>query len=469
MKPSKLTLVITFILIFWFSLQPAIDPDTGWHIATGRYIVEQKSIPQTDPFSFSLPNHPYIAHSWGIDIIMYEVDKLAGPVGLSILFALLTTAFFAITYSTINHKSLIINHPFWLLLIAYPAIEIIGTRPQVITVIGLAWLLRLLTRPLSSRHIWQIPLGFFIWANLHGGVVLGLVTYGLWLGLSFLLHTYKPVHQIHLLGLVLLSSAATLLNPYTFHLFTFSWGMITNSTSMVYNSDWVPLFSGRLGDDSLIVRLIIVAGSLIAIFDQKKSAKTLAFLAGGFLLLAFKSLRFLVPLLPVVTLLVSPMLQKLAGKLTTHQLFFPAVGLVVFSLTFSVLSDKSDVFCSRRPECYAKLAEMPFGAVDFMANHHLSGRVFNFYTWGGYLSWQIPGSQVFIDGRMDNFFVGKKSFLTEFVAIEEQHKGWYDRLMSYRPQLAIIPVGWQVQQQSLILNGWQNLYQDNVAILMQAP
>ena len=70
---------------------------------------------------------------------------------------------------------------------------------------------------------------------------------------------------------------------------------------------------------------------------------------------------------------------------------------------------------------------------------------------------------------MDNFFVSKKSFLTEFVAIEEQHKGWYDRLMSYRPQLAIIPVGWQVQQQSLILNGWQNLYQDNVAILMQAP
>ena len=44
----------------------------------------------------------------------------------------------------------------------------------------------------------------------------------------------------------------------------------------------------------------------------------------------------------------------------------------------------------------------PEGAVAFLERHHLDGRVFNTYYFGGYLTWRRwPANQIFIDGRYD--------------------------------------------------------------------
>jgi tetratricopeptide (TPR) repeat protein len=50
----------------------------------------------------------------------------------------------------------------------------------------------------------------------------------------------------------------------------------------------------------------------------------------------------------------------------------------------------------------------PEGAVAFLERHHLDGRVFNSYQYGGYLFWhRWPANQVFIDGRYDAVLFGE--------------------------------------------------------------
>ena len=40
------------------------DPDTYWHIATGRWILAQGAVPHQDVFSFSMPGAPWDPPGW---------------------------------------------------------------------------------------------------------------------------------------------------------------------------------------------------------------------------------------------------------------------------------------------------------------------------------------------------------------------------------------------------------------------
>jgi len=41
-----------------------IDPDSYWHLAAGRWIIEHRTIPTTDPFSWTFAGSPWLAHEW---------------------------------------------------------------------------------------------------------------------------------------------------------------------------------------------------------------------------------------------------------------------------------------------------------------------------------------------------------------------------------------------------------------------
>src|SRR5258708_13785851 len=45
------------------------DGDTGWHIRTGQWILENHSVPHTDLFSFSKAGQPWFAWEWLSDVV----------------------------------------------------------------------------------------------------------------------------------------------------------------------------------------------------------------------------------------------------------------------------------------------------------------------------------------------------------------------------------------------------------------
>lgn len=451
--------------LLFFTLQPATDPDTGWHLATGRFIIEQGHVPQNDPFSYSMPNAPYYAHSWAFDILMYVIQDKFGPIGLSMIFALITTAcmaLFAQTAKNINNQG-----AFWELLplLALVVVEICGVRPQVVSVLGLAILLVMLTNQGKKPSLLHVSALFFIWANVHGGVVLGVGVLALWIIGNRVWHS-NNFEKKYWLKCFFAAFLATLMNPYTYHLYTFAFGMLTNSTALIFNADWIPLFSERLGDDSLPLRVSIVVGSLVAIIDNRNQ-KIVTTLALIFLGASLKSLRFLVPLLPVIAPLMLLTLHKLTPNSVKKSWFAPVVIAFTAIIFYPSLVDKNKLLCTSKPDCYGSLAQMPYEAATFIKEKGLAGNFFNHYTWGGYLEWQVPQVKFFIDGRMDNFFIDGKSFLEIFVAVDQMEKGWYESLLLYQTNFALLPSSWQRQAAYLQQEGWEELYRDEKAIVLK--
>src|SRR6266542_6256432 len=54
------------------------DGDTGWHIRTGEYILDNLRVPAVDLFSFSKPGEPWFAWEWGADVIFAALFRFAG-------------------------------------------------------------------------------------------------------------------------------------------------------------------------------------------------------------------------------------------------------------------------------------------------------------------------------------------------------------------------------------------------------
>src|SRR4030067_118497 len=67
------------------------DPDTYWHIATGRWIIEHATVPAYDPFSHTMRGAPWTAHEWLAEVMLALAFQAFGWTGVIAL----TTAAFA--------------------------------------------------------------------------------------------------------------------------------------------------------------------------------------------------------------------------------------------------------------------------------------------------------------------------------------------------------------------------------------
>src|SRR6202162_3765006 len=68
------------------------DPDTYWHIATGRWIWAHAAVPTADPFSHTLPGAPWLAHEWLSELILAGAYGALGWAGVVALAALAAAA-----------------------------------------------------------------------------------------------------------------------------------------------------------------------------------------------------------------------------------------------------------------------------------------------------------------------------------------------------------------------------------------
>ena len=49
---TRVFLAILFLGLFAMAARNVTDPDVWWHLKTGQYIAEHKSVPRADPFSY---------------------------------------------------------------------------------------------------------------------------------------------------------------------------------------------------------------------------------------------------------------------------------------------------------------------------------------------------------------------------------------------------------------------------------
>src|ERR1043166_3614556 len=54
------------------------DVDVGFHIRTGELVLQTHSIPSTNTFSYTFPDHPWLLHQWLPTILIYAINQLGG-------------------------------------------------------------------------------------------------------------------------------------------------------------------------------------------------------------------------------------------------------------------------------------------------------------------------------------------------------------------------------------------------------
>ena len=152
------------------------DPDTQWHIETGRWMAAHLRVPDRDVFSHSLPGAPWHAHEWLSELLFWWAYGLAGWSGAVALAAAAAGLAFGLLASALQ-RHLDPRHVVLLCVLAFGvASQHLLARPHVLAWPLLAlWVHALVSsveRGVAPHYGWTaVPA---LWANLHGGHVFGL-------------------------------------------------------------------------------------------------------------------------------------------------------------------------------------------------------------------------------------------------------------------------------------------------------
>ncbi len=388
------TLFLTAIcLLGLFSTQIA-DTDFWWHLKTGQYIVERHSLPVPDPFAYTAAfsgeeqmRHFNLTHEWLSQVLMYAVYSAAGFPGIILGRAVLLAAvcslagFLAARMSSSLYAGIAAACATASVLVAFTA-----DRPGVVTFLGVSVFLLLLE---LRRGWWALPPLAMLWANCHGGFLLGwvvLFAYAVEIVILRRRLAFAPENRRFWL-VTICAVAASGLNPNGFGAVSTVFAY-RQSPMMANLVEWQPprLWGAPYGFDILLYAATLV---LVVSWRRVRLAHWILFAAfAAVSLTAFRNtplIGFLAPVLIAAYFPISLAVPK--GFAWAPAILAAAGAATVFA---------HDNFSQLRVAAWT----VPEGAADFLLEHHITGPMFNTYEQGGYLIWRMwPQERVFIDGR----------------------------------------------------------------------
>jgi hypothetical protein len=394
------------------SVREVTDPDVWWHLRTGQWVIEHGAAPTTDPFSQGGSEKTWMAYSWLFDVVLYLLHQAFGLWGVVLYRAAASVAVTAAVHRLIARRV-----PRFL-----PAFLLTAT--VVVTFVPLmnerTWLLTFLFSTLTldavlelrdrteRRTIWLLPLMFVVWANVHIQFVYGLgllclacvavVIDGL-LGMTSLrrLETPRFATWWKLMPLTIACAAATLVNPYSYHLYAVVWDYATQTQAYRIILEFGPL-EFREAWEWLVLALFGFAAFTLGRRAQLSTFHLL--LLAGTALLAFRHRRDVWFLVLSSAAIVTMSLGKgTEGQVAEFPLtwrrmafLFGLVGVMV-----PVVAFQQHLTNQRLEQEVA--ATYPVEAVRVIETRGDVGPVFNHFNWGGYLAWRLPRLPVSLDGR----------------------------------------------------------------------
>ncbi len=484
----KNILLITLVLIIFFlGMRLPLDPDLGWHLRSGQYIWEHKGLAETDPFSHTFPEYPWIAHEWLADLIMYGLNSIGpdwGIVALSVFYAGIAAAGFLLAGKSFSARK---EYQYLAAMLALlVSVPIVGIRPQVISMLGLGITFFILYRFRNngqSKAIYFLPLVFALWVNLHGGFSFGLFAIGLfflvellrlavkWLYLKIrkkelASRVLKKASFIKLMIVGLASGAATLINPYGFRLYEEIYGTFVNTTGSAFIkqniAEWNPVQFGHQMSIQLMVYLSLIV--LLLLFSFKKIDFTHLTISVVFFIIGISSWRHM----PLLMLAITPFWVSIAQNLTGDTLARIlrkkfVLLLFVIALVLIVRQQISGlVIYGLDPAKAAEKSQAPYQAIQWLKEHPPKGNVLNEYNYGGYQIWHYPEKKVFIDGRMAIWEYQGKNVYQDWIKIGKVEEGYLDLIDKY-------DVDWVLVRKRLAIavylannENWDQIYEDDL-------
>ena len=463
--------LVAGIVTFWsFGYAEIEAGDLWWHIAAGRLIVENGSPWLVDSWSYTASGRAWLNHEWLSDVIFHFWTSLFGLAALAywkwlvvvVAFVLLQKALFRVC----EDRFAAFLGAVLAIAVAEPFLDI---RPHLYTILNYCLLLALVLERKPSRRVLAVV--FVLWVNLHAGFFFGL------LALPILLMPWRDIRVESLRAAAItlfVCVAASAINPFGIEVFFYPLKYAFETASPFRGiSEWLPPFEAG-GMQSplypwLIGLLVLTASSFLLPAVRRRSHIPWEGLALAALTLAMSltSRRF-IPLFGIsAALVVTPVLAVLLRRFQPiwTEKIVPLVALAV-GLFLLLRYPQSPAHAFHY--LTAQHGE-PVDTVDFIELNGLEGKVFAYYSFGGYLHLRTQGRmQVYIDGRADTVY--DVETYRHYRDVVGDGPGWLSVVESLGSEYFLWPVrrhnGVEKSRALLATGRWRPLYRDAVSVLL---
>ncbi len=393
--------------------------DVWWHLAYGELIAGTGEIPRVDVFSFTAAGAERTDHEWGFQVLVYGLHELGGSAALILAKALWLAFVVLLVHRFVRRETGLSPGAAALALVPF---VLAGhnryvLRPEILSlgfsVVLAAALFRRRSSAPTLRELWWIPLLFALWANCHGGLIVGVVILGaclagrcaeqLWVRLrgSALADDGRPALAT-LLALLPLALAGGSINPFFHRVYGVSFHITSLHESGIFrNLEWLPP-----GWPTHWLFFLLVAGSSLAVAAGWRRLDLAAIFAWAFVVfIALKYVRNLAFFGLLAPIFLAAMVARRSGEQAWRERLSNAVPAPLAAFVLVLLGSS---FLAGNPRFTTGLGvderRLPVAALDFLEAARPPGELLNAHAFGGYVIWRLhPETRVFIDGRDDIF------------------------------------------------------------------
>jgi hypothetical protein len=463
-------------LLAWLSLDaktPVRDPDLWWHLAVGNWIVQHNSVPETGILSRTAAARPWMAYSWGYEVLLSRAYSWFGLTGIA-WFGLLVTLGVAATLYWMCYR---LSGSFWIAWLVgttgcFAYLYSLMPRPVFFSMAAFTLLLGTIVEARETgvlRKLYAVPILFVLWANVHIQFVYGLCLLALLAlvtglerilerrNLSFRLLPPTRLSFTGTVGLILGSLVACCVGPYSFRIFQvvfdysksqvpYTFIQELQPPDFAYFTDYFLLFLTIAGFGVLLwkrgfdlFKLTLLVIATISAFRTSRDAWFVSISAALFIANSLKrrsefeeDKRFTLP--------------ELAATLA---LFAVLLAGVVRITGFNLRDlDRAISF------------DYPVDAANFLRRNPLPGPIYNDINWGGFLIWYMPNYPVSFDGRNDLY--GDE---LDGIASRSREGNYHSDSILKESQLVLLQKGLPLTSVLASDPEFRAIYEDRIAVI----
>ncbi len=398
---------------FLFHNDQSFNQDLGRHLKLGEIIWNTQSVPNTNLFSYTYPNFPFVNHHWLFEVLVYLGSVTIGLQAMLVfkflILLLIVGIVLVIAYKT--KSALFFSVSFIFLHLFRGRSEM---RPEILSFLFTVLHLLILERFVkhNSKLIYALPFVSLVWANSHiyfpVGIFIQVIFLADLLFKKYMQNVAGLSKQIWILtGVTIASILASFINPnfikgaiYPFTVFN-NYGVTITENKTIFALQETNFVNPDFGF-YYMAAFIVLASIYASFFRTKFSLKNILLTLLG-LGLATQSMRgfpylFLISL-PYVLMNFNYMKDNVWVKMTNILLAsFIILEAILYlngsyyALTYRTWTPKLEFTEDAKP------------AMDYVLTNKLPQPIFNNFNIGSYIFYRgYPEYKVSVDGRPEAY------------------------------------------------------------------
>jgi hypothetical protein len=401
------------------------EPDLWIHMLTGATTLRTGHIPRFDTYSYAAPNMPWHNHEWLSQVALAFFYAHLGVFGLKLLKLICSSILIGAVAIGISASDSAPRFQRLTLILSAVAISTqMQFRPQLFTFMMISVVMMALALEVYRRGatLWPLIPMFTLWANFHGGYIVGLGAMGIatvfmfaqgWLGDT------KSIASAWRLALITIGCAlATLINPFGIGLWTGVAHSVGDPLIRQVVADWVPLTKMMQQNWQTDPKQLLQYVAPLLMFawfawtvvrtpdldDAPLTAVAIVFIGASFYAarnVAIGAIAVAIPLARHASLASARKLER-ASAAQPAESEPPGALLAICAIAlFLVGGTFSNRLKTWKP--------VPIGALAYMQDHKLHGNILPQFEWGSYILWHASDAfKVYIDPRGELVYSDKQ-------------------------------------------------------------